>query len=65
MALKIPARGRAFAHDRALVEMAKTMDLNAIAKKTGRPPAAILKTALRLCISIKGRRENEGKISRP
>ena len=34
--------------------MAKTMDLNAIAKKTGRVPAGILKTALRLGISIKG-----------
>jgi hypothetical protein len=33
--------------------MAKTMDLNAIAKKTGRVPASILKTALRLGISIK------------
>ena len=36
-----------------LLEMIKTMDLNAIAKKTGRTPAGILKTALRLGISIK------------
>ena len=43
-----------YASDRALIEMAKTMDLNAIAKKTGRVPAGILKTALRLGISIKG-----------
>jgi hypothetical protein len=44
------------ASDRAFVEMAKTMDLNAIAKKTGRLPASILKTAKRLSISIKGRK---------
>ena len=54
------SRGRAYAFDRALIEMAKTMDLNAIAKKTGRAPAGILKTALRLGISIKGRNA-EGK----
>jgi hypothetical protein len=48
------SRGRAYASDRALIEMAKTMDLNAIAKKTGRVPAALLKRALRLGISIKG-----------
>jgi hypothetical protein len=34
--------------------MAKTMDLNEIAKKTGRVPEALLKRALRLGISIKG-----------
>jgi hypothetical protein len=34
--------------------MAKTMDLNAIANKTGRVPGALLKRALRLGISIKG-----------
>jgi hypothetical protein len=54
MAVRKPSRGRAYAFDRALIEMAKTMDLNAIAKKTGRTPAALLKTALRLGISIKG-----------
>lgn len=37
--------------DRSLVEMAKTMDLNAIAKKTGRTPESILKMALRLGIA--------------
>jgi hypothetical protein len=36
------------------------MDLNEIAKKTGRMPARILKTALRLGISIKGLKA-EGK----
>jgi hypothetical protein len=32
-----------YASDRALIEMAKTMDLNAIAKNIGRVPAGILK----------------------
>jgi hypothetical protein len=51
----LPSRGRSLASDRAMVEMAKTMDLNAIAKKTGRSPESIFKTAMRLGISIKGR----------
>ena len=54
MAVRKLSRGRAYASDRPLIEMAKTMDLNAIAKKTGRTPAALLKTTLRLGISIKG-----------
>jgi hypothetical protein len=54
MAVRKLSRGRAYAFDRALIEMAKTMDLNAIAEKTGRVPTGILKTALRLGISIKG-----------
>jgi hypothetical protein len=37
--------------------MAKTMDLNAIARKTGRVPASILRRALRLGISIKGQKD--------
>jgi hypothetical protein len=41
------------ANERELIELAKTMDLEAIAKKTGRKPEAILKTAKRLGISIK------------
>jgi hypothetical protein len=45
--------GQSMASDRALVEMSKTMDLNAIAKKIGRKPASILKTAMRLGIAIK------------
>jgi hypothetical protein len=44
------------ASDRALAEMGKTMDLNAIVKKTGRPPKSILNTAMRLGVSIKGRK---------
>jgi hypothetical protein len=54
MAVKKLDRGRSFASDRAFVEMAKTMDLNAIAEKTGRTPESIFKTAKRLSISIKG-----------
>jgi hypothetical protein len=53
MAVRKLGRGRSYAFDRALIEMAKTMDLNAIAKKTGRTPAALLKRAMRLGISIK------------
>jgi hypothetical protein len=56
MASKFPHYGRSFASDREIVEMAKTMDLSAIAKKTGRKPESILKTAMRLGISIKGRK---------
>jgi hypothetical protein len=56
MAVKKLDRGRSFASDRAFVEMAKTMDLNAIAKKTGRTPESILKTAMRQGVSIKGRK---------
>jgi hypothetical protein len=56
MAVKNLKRGRSFAYDRELLEMAKTMDLNAIAKKTGRKPDSILKTASRLGVSIKGRK---------
>jgi hypothetical protein len=36
MAVRKLSRRRAYAFDRALIEMSKTMDLNAIAKKTGR-----------------------------
>jgi hypothetical protein len=54
MAVRKLSRGRSYAFDRALIEMAKTMDLNEIAKKTGRVPEALLKRALRLGISIKG-----------
>jgi hypothetical protein len=56
MASKFPHHGRSMASDRALVEMAKTMDLDAIAKKTGRTPESILKTGMRLTVSIKGRK---------
>jgi hypothetical protein len=47
---------RSWASDRELIELAKTMDLVAIAKKTGRKPEAILKMAKRLGVSIKGQR---------
>jgi hypothetical protein len=44
---------RSLAPDRELIELAKTMDLEAVVKKTGRKPEAILKTAKRLGISLK------------
>jgi hypothetical protein len=56
MASKFPHHGRSMASDRALAEMAKTLDLDAIVKKTGRTPESILKTAMRLGASIKGRK---------
>jgi hypothetical protein len=46
----------AWAADRELIELAKMMDLEAIAKKTGRKPESVLKTAKRLGIKIKGQR---------
>jgi hypothetical protein len=45
-----------FAYQRELIEMAKTMDLAAIVKRTGRTPKSILNTAQRLSLSIKGRK---------
>lgn len=40
-----------------LADLAATMlDLEAIAKKTRRTPESILRTAKRLCVSIKGRK---------
>jgi hypothetical protein len=39
--------------DRELIELAKTMDLEAIAKRTGRKPKNVLKMAKRLGIKIK------------
>jgi hypothetical protein len=56
MVAKSPYHGQSMASDRALVEMSKTMDLNAIAKKIGRTPESILKTATRLGIAIRGRK---------
>jgi hypothetical protein len=56
MALRFPLRGSSMASDRAIVKMAKTMDLDAIAKKIGRTPESILRTARRLSLSIKGRK---------
>jgi hypothetical protein len=42
-----------WAVDRELIELAKTMDLEAIVKRTGRKPEAVLKMAKRLGIKIK------------
>jgi hypothetical protein len=55
MATKRP-RLSGFAAQRELIELAKTMDLAAIVKKTGRTQKSILITANRLCLSIKGRK---------
>jgi ribosomal protein L11 len=56
MATKPKTRPSGYAYQRELIELAKTMDLAAIVKKTGRKPKAILETAKRLGISIKGRK---------
>jgi hypothetical protein len=48
--------GQSYAAQRELTEMAKTLNLNAIVRRTGRTPASIMKTAKRLGISIKGRK---------
>jgi hypothetical protein len=50
-----PRYGRSFATDREFVKMAQTMGLNAIVKRTGRKPESIIKTALRLAVTLKGR----------
>jgi len=42
-----------FAADRKIIELAKTMDMEALTKKTGRKPESILRTARRLGIKIK------------
>jgi ribosomal protein L32E len=48
--------GQSFSSQRELIELARTMDLEAIAKKTGRKRRAILETAKRLGIKITGQR---------
>jgi hypothetical protein len=49
-------RARSMKADRELIELAKTLDLKTIAQKVGRKPGAILITARRLGISIKGKK---------
>ncbi len=44
------------AKQRELVELAKTLDLDAIVRRTGRTRKAILESARRLGISIGGRK---------
>jgi hypothetical protein len=56
MPTKPKRSGRSFSYDRELIELPKTMDLEAIAKKTGRKPKAILNMAKRLGVLIKGRK---------
>ena len=43
-------------YERELIKMAKTMDMEAIVKKTGRSPKFIMKVASRLGIKVKGRK---------
>jgi hypothetical protein len=45
--------GRSFSSERELIALAKTMDLEAIVKKTGWKPEAICKMAKRLGLSIR------------
>jgi hypothetical protein len=42
-----------WAVDRELIELAKTMDLDAIVKRTGRKPDSVFKMAKRLRLSLK------------
>jgi hypothetical protein len=51
---------RSWASERELIALAKTMDMEGIAKKTGRKPESILKTAKRLGIKIKGQQAFTG-----
>jgi hypothetical protein len=43
------------AAERELVALAKTMTLDEIVRRTGRKPESILKSARRLCVSIRGK----------
>jgi hypothetical protein len=45
-----------YASQRELIELVKTLDLDSIVRKTGRTPKAILESARRLGIKIKGGR---------
>jgi hypothetical protein len=56
MAATPKTRLSGFASQRELIELAKTMDLAEIVRKTGRTPSNILLSAKRLGISIKGQR---------
>jgi hypothetical protein len=56
------------AFDRELIELAKTSELEAIVKKTGRRPEAVLKMAKRLGVSLmavdRPRKRNGHKIQK-
>jgi hypothetical protein len=45
--------GRSFSDERHLIKLAKTLDFQTIVKRTGRKPAALLKMAKRLGVSLK------------
>jgi hypothetical protein len=48
-----PKTGRSFSSERQLIELAKTVDIEGIVKKTGWKPEAIVRMAKRLGIKIK------------
>jgi hypothetical protein len=52
MAAKPKRPGRSFFDERQLIALAKTMKLDAIVKKTGRKPKAVLNMAKRLGVSL-------------
>jgi hypothetical protein len=56
--------GRSFSDERQLTELAKTMNLEAIAKKTGRKPETLLKMAKRLGVSLKSASRTKAKPKR-
>jgi hypothetical protein len=53
--------GRSFSDARQLIELAKTMDLEAVVKRTGRKPEAVLKMAKRLGVSLKSANHTKAK----
>jgi hypothetical protein len=56
MATTPKTRLAGYAAQRELIEMAKTLDLDAIVRRTGRTRKAILESARRLGISIRRRK---------
>ncbi|WP_159008969.1 hypothetical protein [Bradyrhizobium sp. S69] len=61
MATAAKRLARSWASDREPIALVQKLDLEAIAKKTGRKPEAILKTARRLGISLKSADRRKAK----
>jgi hypothetical protein len=57
--------GRSFSDERQLIELAKTIGLEAIAKKIGKTPKAVRKMAMRLGVSIQGKAKAGTGLFRP
>jgi hypothetical protein len=56
MARKLKGRKHnSMADERELIALAKTMTLDEIVRRTGRETKGILRTARRLCVSIRGK----------